>query len=69
MRMGCGSLHVGRYIGIRYKIRNFVVDLFHSEPRTASKPVVQKSMAETEDQSEPRKTKNQIFLRKINQGK
>ena len=47
-----------RYIGIRYKIRTFVVDLFHSGPRTASKPIVQKSIAEAEAENEPRKATN-----------
>jgi hypothetical protein len=51
---------------MRYTIRTVVVNFFHFEPRTASKPVVQKSIAEAEDQSEPRKTQNQIFLKEIN---
>jgi len=64
------SIHAPTYRHpIQDQDQNLCCGLFHSEPRTASKPVVQKSIAETEDQSEPRKTKNKIFLTEINQGK
>jgi hypothetical protein len=47
-----------RYIGMRYTIRTFVVNIFHFEPRTVFGPVVSKSISEAEAENEPRKAMN-----------